>query len=133
MPARGAPRGAGRPLKIAPELSALCDKEKQGLKLGSLSLGCDRPPGSLAAIQPMLDACKDGTLAACEHLAGDDETALEMMRTTLRPLWVERGVTPSEVDAVFAGRVAPPLEDVSAQAPKGKITRDPRDPSRSSR
>ena len=44
-----------------------------------------------------------------------------MMQMSLRPLWVSRGVPEAEVDAVFAGRVAPP-DGLTKLEAAGKVT-----------
>ena len=109
------------PKGLDADLKLQCEKEKEGIQLASRALACGQPVGSLAELQPILDACNQGTFAACKRLADFDGNAATMMQMSLRPLWLARGVAAADLDAVFAGRLAPP-DGMAALAPTGKVT-----------
>lgn len=109
------------PKGIDADLEQQCNKEKEGIQLASRALTCGQPVGSLAEVQPILDACNQGTFAACKRLADIDGNAATMMQMSLRPMWIARGVPPAELDDVFAGRLAPP-DGMAALEPLGRVT-----------
>lgn len=92
---------------IDADVKAQCDKEKEGITVGTMALACGEK-ASLAPLKPLLDACNGGTFAACKRIADIDGNAATMMQMSLRGFWGKRGVAEADVDAVLEGRVPPP-------------------------
>lgn len=109
------------PKGLEGDVKAHCDKEKDGITVGTMPLECGKKIESLKPIQHLLDACNDGTFAACKRLADIDGNAATMMQRSLVSLWTKRGVSEGELADVFEGRVAPPPFDTKVE-PKGTVT-----------